>query len=275
MKGLFDFLRRRGRPGRPTRDVAALVEPLRQPALHLVATDRKTDTYLRGTAPLPPGHAWPTRKGRPLAFLAALGLDELAAALRHPWLPDSGQLLFFYDVDEQPWGFDPQDGDAWQVIHVAAGASAAADPGTRKTERSPKFLAPRWIATYPGGERAAVEALDLNEAEFDMLCEMDIALHANEPIHQVGGYPSPVQGDNMELECQLASHGVYCGNGYDDPRAGALRQGAADWRLLLQLDSDDGVDFVWGDVGVLYFWIREADARAKRFDRAWLVLQCT
>ena len=53
-----------------------------------------------------------------------------------------------------------------------------------------------------------------------------------------------------------------------------MRQGAADWRLLLQLDSDDGVDFMWGDAGVLYFWIREADARAMRFDRVWLVLQC-
>jgi uncharacterized protein YwqG len=31
---------------------------------------------------------------------------------------------------------------------------------------------------------------------------------------------------------------------------------------------------MWGDGGVLYFWIREADARARRFDQAWVVLQC-
>jgi uncharacterized protein YwqG len=31
---------------------------------------------------------------------------------------------------------------------------------------------------------------------------------------------------------------------------------------------------MWGDAGILYFWIREEDARAGRFDQAWAVLQC-
>ena len=31
---------------------------------------------------------------------------------------------------------------------------------------------------------------------------------------------------------------------------------------------------MWGDFGMIYFWIRESDARAGRFDNAWLILQC-
>ena len=32
---------------------------------------------------------------------------------------------------------------------------------------------------------------------------------------------------------------------------------------------------MWGDVGRLYFWIRDADLRARRFDATWLILQCS
>ena len=57
-------------------------------------------------------------------------------------------------------------------------------------------------------------------------------------------------------------------------RAKELRNGAADWRLLLQIDTDDDLGVMWGDGGILYAWIREEDARAGRFDRTWVVLQC-
>lgn len=48
----------------------------------------------------------------------------------------------------------------------------------------------------------------------------------------------------------------------------------SEWRLLLQLDSDDASDMMWGDSGILYFWIREADARAGDFSNVWVILQC-
>ena len=93
--------------------------------------------------------------------------------------------------------------------------------------------------------------------------------------HQVLGFPYTIQGD-MRLECQLASNGLYCGDetGYKDPRAKALEPGAADWQLLFQLDSDDRASMMWGDMGTLYFWIKEQDLAAGRFGNVWMVLQC-
>ena len=59
----------------------------------------------------------------------------------------------------------------------------------------------------------------------------------------------------MDLECQLVSHGLYCGDasGYQATRAKELEAGRQDWILLLQLDTDDDAGMIWGDGGMLYF----------------------
>jgi len=99
---------------------------------------------------------------------------------------------------------------------------------------------------------------------------------AEEIVHRLLGHPDPIQGD-MQLECQLASNGIYVGDpaGYTDPRAAALRPRATEWRLLFQVDSEDAADMMWGDVGRLYYWIRDADLRASNFDNCWMILQCS
>ena len=92
--------------------------------------------------------------------------------------------------------------------------------------------------------------------------------------HQLLGHPMEVQGDMAE-ECQLVTHGMYCGGTDVDPRAEELKPGAKDWRLLLQVDTDDDAEMMWGDCGRLYYWIRQQDLQARDFDRSWMVLQCT
>ena len=72
----------------------------------------------------------------------------------------------------------------------------------------------------------------------------------------------------------VARRGLRRGRELQHATSEGVEEGAPEWRLLLQLDSDEAVDVMWGDVGTLYFWIRESDARAARFDRTWLILQC-
>ena len=97
-----------------------------------------------------------------------------------------------------------------------------------------------------------------------------------DPIHRCGGHPQEIQGD-MRLKCQLVTNGIYCGDpsGYQDPRRPLLEKGAADWQLLLQIDSDESsVGWMWGDVGRVYFWARRQDIEAADFDGCWAILQC-
>ena len=79
------------------------------------------------------------------------------------------------------------------------------------------------------------------------------------------------------LETQLASHGLYCGDGigYQDPRKEDLERTATDWQLLLQIDSDDNAGMMWGDVGRIYYLTTLEHMKNKEFDAAWMILQCT
>ena len=208
-------------------------------------------------------------------MLASLDLASLNQTLPLPWLSASGRLLFFYDVEHQPWGFDPNDRGSWAVIFVREDSrSSESAPAHRSLPRLD--LSMQKINTYPSLQRPQVAALELTDAENDSLSELSTAVYHDSPCHQVGGFTNPIQGDEMEIECQLASHGVYCGEAsvYNAPEFASLRDGAGDWRLLLQLDSDDDLGVMWGDGGILYFWIREQDARAGRFENVWVVLQC-
>jgi len=92
----------------------------------------------------------------------------------------------------------------------------------------------------------------------------------------MGGYPDVIQNPDMAEECELVSNGIYLGDakGYHSAEVQMLRQKPNDWILLLQLDSDEDADMMWGDGGRLYFWIRQADLAKRDFSKVWMILQC-
>lgn len=264
----------------PMRDVEALVSSLTSPAARLVKIEAPSQSHFGGTPNLPPGVAWPARKGVALDFLARLSLAELQRPCPLPWLPGAGALLFFYDLEEAPWGYDPKHRASWEILHVpelpAPVGASSAGPGERESRvpfASVGFLR---IDSLPSVEREAIKALDFSEEESAAYCELADAPFCGQPKHQVGGFPAPVQGDQMELECQFASNGLYCGDcsGYKDNRAADLKAGATAWRLLFQFDTDNDLNVMWGDGGSIYFWVREQEARDGVFANAWLILQC-
>jgi uncharacterized protein YwqG len=260
------------------RDIQPLISGIGHDALHLIKSSAPSRSYLGGDPQLPGDIAWPQRNGQPLGFLARISLSDLQALLPTLWLPGEGALLFFYDDKEQPWGFDPKDRGGWAVIHVPD-----VDPVEVHRFQRREGLLPHQpvnlnrISVLPSSERPEVEALRLSDSEFDLFYAEAEERFRNQPKHQLLGVPSPIQGDSMELECQLASNGIYCGNaeGYASQAAKDLEAGASRWKLLLQIDSDDDLAVMWGDVGILYYWVEEAAAREGRFENSWLVLQCT
>lgn len=75
------------------------------------------------------------------------------------------------------------------------------------------------------------------EAAKAVVEEIARAINWDRP-HRMGGFADPLQGDT-------------------DP---------ADPPLLLQIASDDGMTWLWGDAGAIYIHARESDLDARRFD---------
>lgn len=126
----------------------------------------------------------------------------------------------------------------------------------------------------------AIPCAQLEDEEYDRLVEyVQTRNYQGLPAHQFLELPDAIQGDGMEIDCQLASRGVFLGNdlAYQTESAQKLltEPDAQDWTLLLQLDTDEyEMGWMWGDMGRLYFFVRREDARAGRFDRVWVQLQC-
>jgi len=270
--GIFDKLfGRPGKPKAPARNVANLVAQHAVPAVQALLTTAATSSYFLGDPRLPAGTLWPEKDGHKLDFLACIDLETLARVHAVSWLPKVGSLKFFYATDPAPWGFDPKHRGSWAVLFDPESPTELGPPLTRQN------IELRKIRSYPDTQRTDMQSIDFTDEELDAFGDLQEREFSGLPAHQLFGYPMPTQGDSMELECQLVSNGIYCGDekGYKCDRAKELQNGAADWRLLFQIDTDEKLEFMWGDGGHLYFWIREEDARANRFERTWVILQCT
>jgi uncharacterized protein YwqG len=240
-------------------------------------------TRLGGRPNLPAGIAWPEWNGQPLSLVAQLDLASIPP-LTSCALPREGALFFFYEGGQQTWGFSPDDRGSAQVIF-------SPDPLDRHPLRDyPEGLSDDFRfrgvhlsagepqPSLPDYSDPALDTSDLRleerEAYFNFITEWLGQTRGMQ--HRVGGYPEPIQ-DDPKLEAQLVTNGIDCGSpaGYEEGKRRGLWPGAIEWELLLQVDSEEQADMMWGDAGRLYYLIRKSDLEASQFDRAWMVLQCS
>lgn len=255
------------------------ITTITKPAVSIVKTARTTTSKIGGKPYVDNEHfIWPESSGKPMAFLAQFDLSEIAKQVKYKWLSGDGFLLFFYDVAEMPWGFDPGDRGKWTVLYQKTHGAKVDYPadldGFAIIKES--YIDFRRVEVSPVFNDDSVRKLNLTEEELDLYIKRQDDAEDNLPIHQIGGFASPVQGNYMELESQLASNGIYVGDhkGYESEEAKALESGAMEWKLLFQFDSDDELDVMWGDMGRIYFWVQESKSVLNQFDNCWLILQC-
>lgn len=254
-----------------------------------------------GLPDLPPEIHWPEWNGVPLSFVAQIHLPDIASYDREGALPHTGMLYFFYEAEEQPWGYDPahrggcrvfyDNGDPSRLRRTPAPATLPArsrfTPAaiefslelTLPDIESPVFeqLGLTWETIY--ANPATPELRDEGEC-YLQLCQELAKLYEREGEHYLRhrllGHPDTIQGD-MQLECEGVSQGLNMGFGPPDwrERDAMLKKTEEQWRLLLQVDSEETTGMWWGEGGRIYFWIPRQALAARDFEQVWLILQCT
>jgi uncharacterized protein YwqG len=244
---------------------------------------RLSMSRLGGLPALPTAVPWPKRNGRSLSFIAQIELSSQPKVAAQEGLPAEGLLLFFYDAEQSTWGFDPKDTGSFAVIYAPESTPATdvaewPDDLPEHAQYRACNLTSEETVALPPWDSVLVEDLGLDREQLDAYQDVLEAASGEDAWSSrglLGGYPDQIQGDMM-VECALVAAGLYCGDStaYHDPRLPTFRKQARDWRLLLQVPSAESAGMMWGDVGCLYYWIREDDLRARRFERAWMILQC-
>jgi uncharacterized protein YwqG len=235
---------------------------------------------LGGSPDLPRGVSWPSDDERLLDFLCQIDLQDLKPYPFCKVLPSEGHLYFFLNAGKQPEGFDPYDTRNWQVI-FHPGPSDELENRVRPTlGLNQAHYKPCRItfhqALSPGWHEIPLEAWHLNDDQIDEFRHFIERLPEHK-AHQVLGRPGRIMDLEypMQLECQFMSLGLFVGKDgkfIDEARAKEVEPGAANWRLLLQLDSDSGAGMDWEDC-MVSFWIRAKDIQTRKFSEAWMIVE--
>lgn len=247
-----------------------------------------TQTHFGGAPLLPPDFIWPEYGGRPLSFLAQIDCAEMHPLDQEQLLPEHGILSFFYELDSQKWGYDPQDAGCARVYWFA-------ETSELHETAPPQMLAPEFrlplisasavrmfdLPSYSeGAAYYGLDALLPDEDNYDAFDEYERCRCGweNDIRIKLLGYADEIQGD-MLYECEAVSRGYNLGSGplsLPEAEQQEILEKAQDWILLFQLDTleTDNFYLMFGDSGRIYFFIRREDLAARRFDRVQLILQC-
>lgn len=213
-----------------------------------------------GLPDMPEDWEFPTYNDRSLSFLGQFNLQEVKPYDVDNHFPGSGILYVFYDVVEQPWGFE-EDGGCFKILYFDG------DEKELRRKQYPEvtedylplpvfkvsFTTKLTLPEYP-------EDIEFSNEDEESYSEMRQELiqpsdeEGNyEPAHYLLGYPFSIQNDVFEEFGLKPEEAV----------------------LLLQIDSDeDDLELLWGDCGMLYFCIDKNSLTNKQFEKVQFRLQC-
>jgi len=247
-----------------------------------------------------PGKRWPSWQDSPMAFVAQVNLADIAAYDEEGHLPHSGLLSFFCAVDGTGAGVMQAPGDplSWMVSYFDddLGTLIRLPPPTELPERlhfpaCHASFSPE--PTLPDVESREIVGLGLSEPErhayINVQTGADVG-YLSAMNHHLLGFPYCLGGSPF-IVGYLKAHGIP--NPYTTIEGRSLNlqelqdkreelqdqwrslqhNAESEWRLLLQVYSNEEAEMDWGGGGVLHFCIPKEALSGRNFDRSWVEMQ--
>ena len=252
---------------------------------------RPDESKIGGKPYLPPDFKWPAflledDEIEPLSFLCQINLADVKEYDKDGALPSRGMLYFFYDYTSASWGYDPDEQEDARVYYFedTEGFVPLDIPDELYEESTiPEIkISFRTKVSYPSFEEFSEKfgaPMDFEEY-YDILRHLSAELDS-ESEHKLLGYADIIQNE-MLADCERISRGLYCGDyeSYLETSAelqGDIEKRADDWTLLLQLGTlcKGGEEWMFGDFGMIYFYVRKDDMKEGHFDDTVFFVQCT
>jgi len=214
-----------------------------------------SDTRLGGRPKVEPDFAWPCVDSRPAALLAAVDLAAIGFSDPEQEAIDLGCLNIFYDVTapELP-GSNGRAAPA--LVHLSSKGIYEDRPTPANTPQYASIVIdPVLQLSVPHPDEPIVAELAERYGPKMVKAHDALIEHLGAPRHRMLGWPDLVAGPMQDALPELDA------------------ETDGDWQLLAQLDSDDALDWSWGNVGKLYVWVPEFDLADGRFDRCQVVVQ--
>lgn len=231
-------------------------------------------SHFGGHAMLASGTAWPCFDEVPLSLLAVIDLAATATLDEADLLPKHGFLNFFYDSCEDSFvtGLESHEADGWRVIWTDRDTVVDVPPPAEARRYPHRAMRGAPVLTLPDPEELYEHPIP--DRFSDACCVLDPDTPYALTRHLIGGWPDLVQAP-FGRQCALVSRGCAYDADKTDPSVAEVTADAPNWRLLLQLDTDDDLEFDWGDTGRLYYAAREQDVLRGDFSGVWLDMQST
>jgi hypothetical protein len=241
---------------------------------------------LGGKPDLLSGKSWPAWRGSPMAFIGQVNLADIAAHDEEGHLPHSGLLSFFCAIDGTAAGVmrSLDDPSSWMVSHVDCDPARLVQlPVPPDLPDRLKFTACQVSfsrePTLPSVESREILGLGLSKPErrayIDVQAGADLGF-LQMFNHHLLGYPYCL-GDSPFILAGPANPlwDLYRSGRVPDQQTlrDMQHRAEAEWRLLLQVYSNEEAQMDWAGGGVLHFCIPKEALSRQEFDRVWVDMQ--